>query len=262
MNENGEAGIDAPIIIVSHARSGVAYLLDELSHDTSVTWLEGVNVPRLSAELIQTWQHLESSNPPDFSTLAASATKSTINIMLTTHLARVGAKRWGCAVIGTPKAAEVFARLYPQATFICMYRDCVDMIYSILADSPWGLSDSGFEAFAAAYPGNSVAALADYWAATVSQMLQFEHRHRLRSLRLRYEELIGQRSATLKAARFHAGLSEGLALSRNIGGELNLLPPHMTVGCGSVVPVASIPDHMFRRIDELLVELDYSGLVR
>jgi hypothetical protein len=54
----------------------------------------------------------------------------------------------------------------------------------------WGLSGYGFDSYAAASPGNSVAALARYWVGYTSAIVAAEERLGPACIRLRYEDLV------------------------------------------------------------------------
>src|ERR1035441_8887252 len=88
-----------------------------------------------------------------------------------------------------PRCAETFLQLYPSAKFICLHRRCPEVILAGVNANPWGLEDSAFKSFTAGYPGNAVAAIAAYWAASTEPLLEFEQAHPGSCHRVRYEDL-------------------------------------------------------------------------
>ena len=59
--------------------------------------------------------------------------------------------------------ADLIAKVYPEARFICLVRHPMDVIFSGARNCPWGVSRYGFDPFVAQYPGNTVAAIGAYW---------------------------------------------------------------------------------------------------
>ena len=47
---------------------------------------------------------------------------------------------------------------------MCLYRHPMDVIASGVEACPWGLNGYGFDPYIATTPGNSVMALASFWA--------------------------------------------------------------------------------------------------
>jgi hypothetical protein len=64
------------------------------------------------------------------------------------------------------------------------------VIASGIEACPWGLTNYGFEPYAAGAPGNSVIALARYWADHTAGILAVEERYPERCHRVRYEDLV------------------------------------------------------------------------
>ena len=85
---------------------------------------------------------------------------------------------------------SILRALYPKARFLCLYRPVLDVIASGIEISPWGLSGFGFSAYAAQNPGNSVEAIASYWADCSSLIMKYERDNSDRCYRIRYEDLV------------------------------------------------------------------------
>ncbi|HBW19074.1 MAG TPA: hypothetical protein DEH11_08690 [Actinobacteria bacterium] len=100
-------------------------------------------------------------------------------------------------------------RVYPQAKFLCLYRHPMDVIASGLEACPWGLNGYGFDPYIADTPGNSVLALARFWANNAGAVLAVEEKFPDRCHRLRYEDLVADPEQAAPAR--HPGLVAGRA---------------------------------------------------
>jgi hypothetical protein len=152
------------------------------------------------AGLMRSWETLENAGAaehaieeaagPDGSPRALAAVRDTVDGIYDRYLRRRGKRRWCDKSLGSHQHAELAARLYPDARFICLYRHCMDVIASGAAACPWGLHRFGFDSFAAEHPGNSVAAIGSHWLAAVRSIMAFEERYPDACHRVRYEDLV------------------------------------------------------------------------
>jgi Sulfotransferase family len=284
---------EEPIVTLTYARSGVARLAAILQQHPDVCHIPGVDTVSLCGALAVSWQAIEGTADGSPSPGAVQSIKSVINAMVLTRLAASDATRWTNSAVGTAGIADSFASLYPQAMFLCLHRSCADTIYSGLAACPWGLTGYGFDGFAAAHPGNAVAALADYWATHTERLLEFEQRNPGQCHRVRYEDLDADPGPTLREVYAAGGLAQppsgtgGNTLGQQarlqkgapgtpearaarqsiatswkftLGSVSAAFPSAADVGCGSRIPTALIPEHLAATIDDLSVELHYPAL--
>jgi len=252
-----------PVIVLSYARSGLARLHDVLQAYPDIAWITGPDLVQLCGRLVRDWQAIDgrpSAVPPR---LAQTSIKALVGTMLTVRLADSRASRWCLATAGDPAEAATFTQLYPMAQFICLHRRCADMVYSGLAACRWGLSGYGygFDPFAAAHPGNPVAALADYWATHTESILGFERAHPGRCLQVRYEDLVADAGTARNAIEKFLDLG---TLPDGAGWPGTEARPEgaAAVGCGAEIPAGRIPPHVQARIGALLAELGYPPLTR
>jgi hypothetical protein len=163
-------------------------LHDVLSRCAILACTRGTGLLPLCDMAAATWRAIDNRDGP-LSALALASIRAMTNTMITIILADIDGSRW-CEIAFAPaSSAETFLELYPDAKFLCLHRNCQDVIYAAIQANPWGLADSPFGPFAAAYPGNSVAAIAAYWAANTEPLLAFEQAHPQACRRIRYEDL-------------------------------------------------------------------------
>jgi len=277
-----ELELCSPIIILTYARSGAALLASLLESDPRILLIRRVDAVAICATLASSWRSLTGAQQelPDG---AGDAIRSMIHAMILTQRTD-GAVRWSTFSVGTAEVADSFAALYPEAKFICLYRSCADTIYSALAVCPWGLTGYGFDRFASAHPGNSVAALAEYWVTHTERLIEFERAHLHQCHRIRYEDFRAKQSVVLSRMYAYLGLRTP-APSADVQGQAQPVsrsspvtgpswppsrpaildwrlvpvssPAAAEVGGGAHVPRALIPQHLAKRADALSTLLGY-----
>lgn len=281
----GKLELSRPIVILTYARSGLAPLASALECDTRILPLRGVDAVGICATLTSSWRSL-AGGAKELPDVAGDAIKSVIQAMVCT-LQPASAIRWASYSVGTAEVADSFATLYPAAKFLCLHRSCADTVYSALAACRWGLTGYGFDRFAASHPGNSVAALTDYWVTHTERLVQFEQAHLGQCHRILYEDLRAKQSAVLEgiyacldfktrkpswntpdlavpvdgsspAGRSSEGSSRPAILDWSFV-PLSV-PTAWEVGGGVQVPRTLIPKHLAARANELLEFLGYPTL--
>jgi hypothetical protein len=201
---------------------------------------------------------------------ALAAVRDTADEIYGRYLRRRGKRRWCDKSLGSHQDAELAARLYPEAKFICLFRHCMDVIASGVEACPWGLHRFGFDGFAAQDPGNSVTAIGSYWLATVQSIMAFEERHPDSCHRVRYEDLVSAPAETVAAMFSFLGAEPVPGITRACfrtphegngpGDEEIWFTDRITadsVGCGVRVPVAALTPQARQAINEALARLGY-----
>jgi Sulfotransferase family len=246
-------GPDAPAAVLTYAGSGIPRLRAMLEVAPEMEWLAGVNLLQLCDRIARDWSAVDGRDGR-LPMLAQRGISALLESMLVPRLAASGKRRWCTpALASTPTAAGTFAAVFPHARFVSLHRNCLDVIYAGLAACPWGLAGSGqgFDGFAAAHPGNSVAALADYWCSQTQRILDVEDAYPARCIRVRYEDLDADPDGILREIRAFLGLSP-----MNVA-DIADATSASAVGCGAEVPADRIPSHLLARVDSLTQRLGY-----
>lgn len=189
--DSSHPSCDDPVIVLTGARSGSTLLRLLLDAHPELACPGETNILRTCSQLVSTWQvvHGEELNTSDKKSMTR-AIHGIIEELFDEYLSRYGKTRWCDKSLGSAISAEIFAKLYPKAKFLCLYRHSMDVVYSAIEASPWGLNGYGFDRFANASAVNSVCALVTYWIEHTSQILAFEQRNPDRCLRVQYEQLV------------------------------------------------------------------------
>jgi protein-tyrosine sulfotransferase len=198
-----------PVFVLCNGRSGSTLLRFMLDAHPDLACPPETNLPGLCVQLATVWSLIEGAplsanrgdEPPEIPDPAIAGVRETMDRMVGSYLGRRGKKRYCDKSLGTAQYAELLLRVYPQARFICVYRHPMDVIASGIEACPWGLNGYGFDPYVAAAPGNTVMALASFWADNSRATLAVEERFAHQCFRLRYEDLVAD-PETVMAALF------------------------------------------------------------
>ncbi len=196
--------------------------------------------------------------------------RHTMDLMVGSYLGRRRKQRYCDKSLGTAGYAELLARVYPQARFICLYRHPMDVIASGLEACPWGLGGYGFDPYIAATPGNAVLALARFWASNAAEVLGVEERFPGFCHRVRYEDLVADpERATAQVFSFiGASPAQGISTACFSGERERFGPADYkiwrtseitadSVGRGWSVPASMILPSVLAEVNELAGKLGY-----
>jgi hypothetical protein len=249
----GGAG-NGPVILLSNAYSGADHVQNLLAVGTGLACTSGTGIIPLCAAAAESWRRVEGLRGNGMSRVAAKTIRGLITAQVTTILASVGRTRWCELATAPPTAAEPFLQVFPDARFVCVHRSCPDVIRAGVQASPWGLYGQGLMPYLLAYPGNSVAVLAAYWASTTEQLLAFEQANCETTYRVRYEDVANHPDQALTVLRTDLRLGHA-----ERDGTIPLLPelPQPDTAPEAEVPAEMIPEPLRLRISRLHAELGY-----
>jgi hypothetical protein len=183
-----------------------------------------------------------------------------------------GKRLWCEKSLSTYRYGDFLAELLPKARFVMLTRHCLDVVASGVAADPWGVTMYEFGAFAASFPGNSVATICAYWLACTRSNLEFSRRYPDRCILVRYEDLVECPDDEVNRVFAHLGVHERDAPARaafriahdsGYGDheiEFTDRVHQDSVGYGSSVPRQRIPGGLVTQIDAVLRALDYRAI--
>jgi len=265
-----------PIFVLCASRSGstlMRYVLDShpqlgcppemhlgpLSRQLRWTLALAAGLPVLAGE--------DAAEVDDADVLARCA--GVIDGVMAGYLQRVGKQRWCEKSVTSVDHAELLAQVFPGARFICLYRNCMDVVHSGLEVSRHGFAGYGFSEFVARRLDNTVAGLAEYWCDKTAKISRFENDHPERCLRVRYEDLVFRGGDILPRLLEFIGVEPDPELMERVfrtshqdgPGDANIQFSRRvetgSVGRGSTIPVRLLEPALLERINALLEALDY-----
>jgi hypothetical protein len=187
-----------PVFVLCCGRSGSTLLRFLLDAHPDLACPPETNLAALCAHLASVWSLLAGApapvephdEPPAIPGPAIAGIRRSLDAMVGPYLARRGKKRYCDKSLGAAEHADLLLRLFPGARFICLYRHPMDVIASGIEACPWGLKGFGFDRYAAEFPGNTVLALARFWADQAAAIHAVEERFGGQCHRVRYEDLV------------------------------------------------------------------------
>jgi len=271
-----------PVIVLTMARSGSTLLRFILDSHPELACPPETSLGSACSMLARLWDLLEPSPesagdslrpqqvPANLPEAAAASVRGAVDEVYGRYLARRGKRRWCDKSLNNLEVAELFAEIYPDAQFVCLYRHCLDVIVSAVEACPWGLGGYGFEHYAAVSQGNSVIAVALSWLDRTRPIIEFQEKHPDRCLGIRYEDLVTepeevaavlfdflgvQRVPGITAACFAADHEV-----RGPGDHKIWFTERISrdsLGQGIRVPVALFPPEVLAKVNLTLAQLEY-----
>lgn len=189
------------------------------------------------------------------------------------YASAAGKRMWVEKSLGSVFHAELLAYTYPDARFICLYRQCADTIASLHEACAWRYDSFGVLPYVKADPAVNLAqALALYWSDYVARMQSFEEANPDHTLRVRYEDLVYEPEETV------AGIFAFLGVATDPGALASALAPETlsaavtpgdlkarfmqridssSVGRGWAVPMEMLEPDVRNRVETLSRILNY-----
>lgn len=277
-NDPGSNRCDEPVFILTSSRSGSTLLRFILDSHPDLACPPETNITGAALHLLRSWSVLEQASGQEQATSASTpvpvpvvdSVRATLDFAYSRYLARRGKTRWCDKSLETPMYTAILRALYPKARFLCLYRHCMDVIASGIEISPWGLNGFGFSSYAAQNPGNSVEAIASYWADCSGLIMKYERDNADRCYRIRYEDLVaGPESVTAEIFSFlqltqcpgitrtcfetqhdeRGPADEKIWFTNRVSGS--------SVGSGRRIPAALISQRTLSSVNALLADLGY-----
>jgi hypothetical protein len=275
-NGKKRAPVD-PVFVLCAARSGSTLLRFLLDAHPQLACPPESDLPALCTHQAAVWSVLERAPMPGrrgeqplVSDAARTGIRQGAEQMIRPYLGRRGKARYCDKSLGTAQHAKLLREIFPEATFICLYRHPMDVIASGIEACPWGLTGYGFDSYAAYSPGNTVLALARFWADYTAAIAAAEEQFPDRCHRVRYEDLVADPEGTADGIFRFLGVSSApgittscFAPERERSGPADYKIWHTSqitadsVGRGWTIPASLITSPVIEQINELAGKLGY-----
>jgi protein-tyrosine sulfotransferase len=271
-----------PVFVLSVARSGSTLLRFILDSHPELACPPETNVGQVCFGLARLWDLLEPSpesardgwrpnlDPGGIPDEAALAIRAAVDGVYGRYLARHGKSRWCDKSLDSARLADLLARVYPGAQFICLYRHAMDVVVSAIEAAPWGLSGYGFDSYVAGTPGNMVLAAARCWLDQTRAIIEFQDKNPDRCHGVRYEDLVtGPEQVAADLFTFlNLAPAPGITQTCLSKDHDNRGPADhkiwftsqistASLGQGARVPVQMLPPELLKNLNETLDQLVY-----
>lgn len=266
----------APIFVFSSERSGstlLRYILD--SHEDICS--PGQLYLGTLSETLSTTIHFSVAQLHQFDSEQACEafvlheTRKIIEGLMQNYASGKKKRVWCDKTTMNLQQRDLLVKVFPDARYLCLYRQCLDVVHSCIKFSPMGFM-SELAPYVAREPSNFVAAMVESWVEKTEQLLAFERNHPDQVFRLTYEDLVQIPEETLSAAFDFLQLPWDKRLLQNVfsqphdqgSGDLKVQFSSTihtdSIGTGIKIPVSSIPNHLIERINYLHQILGFPGI--
>lgn len=200
--------------------------------------------------------------------LIAAETRRVVDELMDRYAAAKGKPRWCDKTTLNLQYLKILDAVFPDAKHLCLYRNCMDVVYSSIECSRLGFMPE-FAPYVQKNPENIVAAMVENWVDKTRKLLAFEREHPARSFRVKYEELVLNPPQTLRPMFAFLDLEWNDDLLGAVfttqhdagSGDRKILFSKKieqdSVGRGATLPREDIPPDLLDEMNRLLVELEY-----
>lgn len=267
-------GSTHPLFILSCERSGSTLLRYIVDTHPEIACQAGLNLGGLCAALFRSTFYsvgqVIAADETEGSSRSIERVRLFIGDLMAEYATAKGKRLWCDKTPANLQTLEILHAVFPDAKYICLYRNCMDVVHSCLEISR---GNPGFMTEFAPYvckrPDNLIAAMVDSWTDKMSTLLAFERANQAQCFRITYESLVLDTVPTLEAMFDFAGVGfdpqmldavfsvrhdEGIGDDRiRFSKEIS----KRSLGKGSNVSRAEIPADLLELMNTLLTQLDY-----
>lgn len=265
--------IKQPIFILSCVRSGSTMLRCIVDTHSNLCSPGHLNLGPLCADLY-TAIYYSLGKLPGMETeeqreqLAIEETRRVVTDLLGRYAQGKGKTNWCEKSTVNIDYLEMLAKVFPQASYICLYRNCLDVAYSSIKFSPLGYMPE-LAGYVQKRPTNLVAAMIDNWLDKTGKLIAFEQTHAGQCIRVNYESLVRQPQQVLAKLFDFLGepwdedlIDRIFQVSHDQGdGDVKVWFSEKiskdSIGNGTAIPLTSIPNELMAEINMLHRQLGY-----
>ncbi|OQK16458.1 hypothetical protein AU255_00690 [Methyloprofundus sedimenti] len=265
-----------PIFILSCERSGSTLLRLIVDTHSEIACPGQLYLGSMSNELYRTMnyslgQTFDATKEIERKELVLQEVRGIIDGLMERYSAARNKSIWCEKTTLNTDYLKILSDLFPEARYICLYRNCMDVVHSCLKFNPLGFMPELVQ-FVQRYPENLVVAMAENWLAKNEKIFTFETTHPDQCFRVHYEHMVNDPLTVLPPLFEFLGVDweecilqkvfsvqhdqgEGdlkVHFSRRISGD--------SIGKGKSIPLATIPGGLKERLDKVNDWLDYPSL--
>lgn len=262
----------APIFILSHARTGSTLLRYVVNAHPDVCSPAELMLGRLCRDLTYTLaitrQVVDGEESAPLSPDVFSLVRLHVDQIMTDYCARRRKTRWCEKSVDNIEHLDILGGVFPDAQYICLHRNCLDVVHSLLEKFRYGFA-SRFSQLVARRPENTVAVMVESWVEATQAIVDLETSVPDRCLRVAYEQFVAQPVGSAERLFGFLGLpfdarmlDDVFTAPRDRGpGDLKIQFTRRIhkdrVGLGASIPRQRIPTHLLARVNTLHERLGY-----
>ena len=266
-------GLTCPIFILSCERSGSTLLRYIVDTHPDVACPGELNLGDLCNVLYHSTYYslgqVVASEEIERVSRTIEKVRQIISALMAEYTAAKGKRLWCDKSPENLRTLELLDSVFPDAKYICLHRNCMDVVHSCLEVNHRNGFLIDFASYLQKNPGNLTAAIVDSWIEKASKLLAFECANQRKCFRITYEAIVLDTVPTLEAMfaflglRFDPRLPESVFLVRHELGpgddriRFSKEISKRSLGKGSTVSRAKIPAALLEQMNAVLSELGY-----
>jgi hypothetical protein len=215
-------------------------------------------------------------NEADRKKLIRQKVRNTLDGIMREYADQQGKTSWCEKSVNTIDGIAVVKHTYPEAKYLCLYRNCLDQVCSAhdtLDRDPTGRG-YGFDPYLTQAKGNVLEGLVDYWCEKTSRILRFEQENPLISRRIKYESIVTETDDTLNSLFGFLGSTWEKSMQKSVFSTNRSTGPgdykisgtdrisSTSVGRGQSLAIDNISDDRLGKINRLHQALGYQSVSR
>jgi protein-tyrosine sulfotransferase len=270
MNSEKQSSAAPPVFVLSCERSGstlLRYIIDTHPRICSPAHLHLGQLCRslYTSIFYSLGQTMEEATRER---LVAVETRRIVDELMERYVSAKGKQMWCEKTTENLQYLKILSDVFPDARYICLYRNCMDVVHSSIECSRLGFIPE-LAPYVQKRPDNIVAAMVDSWIEKTTTLLEFELAHAEQCFRIKYEALVAEPSQMLPAMFAALGLEWDKRLLKEVfstqhdqgSGDRKVLFTKKintdSVGRGSTISRSYICDDLLEKMNRSLAQLDY-----
>lgn len=268
--------LNEPIFIFSCERSGSTLLRFIMDTHPSVCspgqlYLGPLCQSLYTSAFYSIAQLKKNSTESEKELVAIQEAKRIVSDMLERYAHEKGKNRWCEKTTLNIEYLSILSKIFPEGKFICLYRNCLDVISSCIEHSSWGFM-SELASYVKKNPENFIAAMAESWLAKNQKLLAFEQRYQDQCFRLTYESLVTDPDKSVSSLFEFLGLEKDDQLLNKVftshhehgNGDSRILfekrISRNSIGKGRRIPLMNLPEELSEQVNHLHKTLGYQSI--
>jgi protein-tyrosine sulfotransferase len=193
-----------PIFILSYGRSGSTLLRYILDSHPQIACPAEINLGILCDSLFHTifytvGQLQKHSISDEVERVSLIKTREIVMSLMNEYARAKGKSLWCERSPLTLDYLLIIDKLFPDAKYLCLYRNCIDFSSSYLTLNRFAGGDV-LVPYVHRNPTSILSAVVDYWADKSELLMTYEEQHSRQCMRIRYEDLVTDPQKTLEIA--------------------------------------------------------------
>ena len=272
MNKNESVPVP-PVFILSDIRSGSTLLRYIIDTHPDICSPGELNLGELCKNLHFTVSStlakaIADSSEAEREEFACGEVRRIVSEMMNRYAQLKGKRIWCEKTPGNTRRLAVLDRIFPDAKYVCLYRNCMDVAYSKIESHRLGWW-SELVGYVMKNPENIVSGMVESWVDVAEQLLKFERENASRCFRIKYESIIENPERALEPlfAFLEVGwdrrmLDSVFSVSHEDGhGDVKVQYTKRIskdyIGKGSGIRRGWVPPGLLEKMNHILEELQY-----